>query len=110
MIKVMFKKKFEKIPKLYQVFECTSSVEGGRGKAERIFGVCLSVKRIYPKQKWDGMSDPPGIPFGIRQAWINDYGDITEVKYNGRTYDFKKEHDAEMFYNAIKTELALEEL
>jgi hypothetical protein len=43
-------------------------------------------------------------------AWINDYGDITEVKYNGRTYDFKKEHDAEMFYNAIETELALEKL
>lgn len=43
-------------------------------------------------------------------VWINDYGDITEVKYNGRTYDFKKEHDAEMFYNAIETELALDNL
>lgn len=106
MIKVMFRMKYEKIPKLYQVFDCSSSVEGGGGRPERIFGVCLNVKRIYPKPKWDGKLDPSG----IRQAWINDYGDITEVKYNGRTYDFKKEHDAEMFYNAIETELALEEL
>ncbi len=106
MIKVMFRTKYEKIPKLYQVFDCSSSVEGGGGRAERIFGVCLSVKRIYPKPKWNGKSDSPG----IRQAWINDYGDITEVKYNGRTYDFKKEHDAELFYNAIETELALEKL
>lgn len=106
MIKVMFRKKNEKIPKLYQVFECSSSVEGGGGRAERIFGVCLSVKRIYPKPIWNGISDPPG----IKLVWINDYGDITEVKYNGRTYNFKKEHDAEMFYNAIETELALEEL
>ena len=106
MIKVKFRTKYEKIPKLYQVFACSSSVEGGRGRSERIFGVCLNVKRIYPKPIWDGKSDPPG----IRQAWINDYGDITEVMYNGRTYDFKKEHDAEMFYNAIETELALEEL
>lgn len=106
MIKVKFRTKYEKIPKLYQVFNCSSSVEGGRGRAERIFGVCLSVKRIYPKPKWDGISKPSE----IRQAWINDYGDITEVTYNGRTYDFKKEHDAEMFYNAIETELALEKL
>jgi hypothetical protein len=106
MIKVMFRTKYEKIPKLYQVIDCSSSVEGGGGRKERIFGVCLSVKRIYPKPKWDGKSDPSE----IRQAWINDYGDITEVKYNGRTYDFKKEHDAEMFYNAIETELALEKL
>ena len=106
MIKVMFRTKYEMIPKLYQVFECTSSVEGGRGRAERIFGVCLTVKRIYPKPKWNGKSDP----LGIRQAWINDYGDITEVKYNGRIYDFKKEHDAELFYNAIETELELEKL
>jgi hypothetical protein len=106
MIKVKFRTKYEKIPKLYQVFDCSSSVEGGRGRPERIFGVCLSVKRIHPKPKWDGISKPSE----IRQAWINDYGDITEVTYNGRTYDFKKEHDAEMFYNAIETELALEEL
>lgn len=106
MIKVMFRTKYEKIPKLYQVFDCSSSVEGGGGRAKRIFGVCLSVKRIYPKPKWDGMSDS----HEIRHAWINDYGDITEVKYNGRTYDFKKEHDAEMFYNAIETELTLEKL
>lgn len=106
MIKVMFRKKNEKIPKLYQVFACSSSVEGGGGRAERIFGVCLNVKRIYPKPIWDGKSEPPG----IHLVWINDYGDITEVKYNGRTYDFKKEHDAEMFYNAIETELTLEEL
>lgn len=106
MIKVKFRTKYEKIPKLYQVFYCSSSVEGGGGRPERIFGVCLSVKRIYPKPIWDGKSDPQG----IRHAWINDYGDITEVTYNGRTYDFKKEHDAEMFYNAIETELALEEL
>lgn len=106
MIKVMFRTKYEKIPKLYQVFGCSSSVEGGGGRPERIFGVDLTVKRIYPKPIWDGKSDPPG----IRHAWINDYGDITEVKYNGRTYDFKKEHDAEMFYNAIETELALEKL
>jgi hypothetical protein len=106
MIKVMFRTKYEKIPKLYQVFDCFSSIEGGGGRPERIFGVCLNVKRIYPKPIWDGISDPPG----ISQAWINDYGDITEVKYNGRTYDFKKEHDAEMFYNAIETELALEKL
>ena len=106
MIKVMFRTKYEKIPKLYQVFDCSSSVEGGGGRPERIFGVCLNVKRIYPKPIWDGKSDPSG----IRHAWINDYGDITEVTYNGRIYDFKKEHDAEMFYNAIKTELALEEL
>jgi hypothetical protein len=106
MIKVMFRTKYEKIPKLYQVFDCSSSVEGGRGRPERIFGVCLSVKRIHPKPKWDGISKPSE----IRQAWINDYGDITEVTYNGRTYDFKKEHDAEMFYNAIETELALEKL
>lgn len=106
MIKVKFRTKYEKIPKLYQVFECLSSVEGGGGRAERIFGVYLRVKRIYPKPKWDGKSDPSE----FRQAWINDYGDITEVTYNGRTYDFKKEHDAEMFYNAIKIELALEEL
>lgn len=105
MIKVKFRTKYEKIPKLYQVFDCSSSVEGGRGREERIFGVCLSVKRIYPKPKWDGKD-----PSGIRQAWINDYGDITEVTYNGRTYDFKKEHDAEMFYNAMETELALEKL
>lgn len=39
MIKVMFRKKNEKIPKLYQVFACSSSVEGGGGRAERIFGV-----------------------------------------------------------------------
>jgi hypothetical protein len=106
MIKVKFRTKYEKIPKLYQVFDCSSSVEGGRGRPERIFGVCLSVKRIHPKPKWDGISKPSE----IRQAWINDYGDITEVTYNGRTYDFKKEHDAEMFYNAIETELALEKL
>lgn len=106
MIKVMLRTKYEKIPKLYQVFECSSSVEGGGGRAERIFGVCLSVKRIYPKPIWDGKSDPPG----INLVWINDYGDITEIKYNGRMYDFKKEHDAEMFYNAINTELALEKL
>lgn len=106
MIKVKFRTKYEKIPKLYQVFECTSSVEGGRGRPERIFGVDLTVKRIYPKPKWDGKSDSSG----LRHAWINDYGDITEVTYNGRTYDFKKEYDAEMFYNAIKIELALEEL
>ena len=106
MIKVKFRTKYEKIPKLYQVFDCTSSVEGGGGRAERIFGVCLRVKRIYPKPKWDGISKLSE----FRQAWINDYGDITEVTYNGRTYDFKKEHDAEMFYNAIETELALEKL
>ena len=106
MIKVKFRTKYEKIPKLYQVFDCSSSVEGGRGRPERIFGVCLSVKRIYPKPKWDGKS----VPSEFRQAWINDYGDINEVTYNGRTYDFKKEHDAEMFYNAIETELALEKL
>ena len=106
MIKVKLRTKYEKIPKLYQVFDCSSSVEGGRGRPERIFGVCLSVKRIHPKPKWDGISKPSE----IRQAWINDYGDITEVTYNGRTYDFKKEHDAEMFYNAIETELALEKL
>jgi hypothetical protein len=106
MIKVKFRTKYEKIPKLYQVFDCSSSVEGGRGRPERIFGVCLSVKRIHPKPKWDGISKPSE----IRQAWINDYGDITEVTYNGRIYDFKKEHDAEMFYNAIETELALEKL
>lgn len=106
MIKVMFRKKYEKIPKLYQVFDCSSSVEGGGGRAERIFGVCLTVKRIYPRLTWDGMSDPSG----SNLVWVNDYGDITEVKYNGRTYDFKKEHDAEMFYNAIETELALDNL
>ena len=108
MIKVMFRKKNEKIPKLYQVFACSSSVEGGGGgRAERIFGVCLSVKRIYSQAKWwDGDRNLTKTEL----AWINDYGDITEVKYNGRTYDFKKEHDAEMFYNVIETELALEEL
>ncbi len=106
MIKVMFRTKYEKIPKLYQVFDCSSSVEGGGGRAERIFGVCLNVKRIYPKPKWDGKSDP----LGIRRVWISDCSDITEVKYNGRIYDFKKEHDAEMFYNTIETELVLEKL
>lgn len=107
MIKVMFRKKYEKIPKLYQVFECSSSVEGGGGRAERIFGVCLSVKRIYSQAKWwDGDRNLTKTEL----VWINDYGDITEVMYNGRTYDFKKEHDAEMFYDVIETELALDNL
>lgn len=106
MIKVMFRKKNEKIPKLYQVFKCSSSVEGGGGRPERVFGVCMTVRRIYPKPWWNGHSKPPETEL----VWINDYGDITEVKYNSRDYDFKKEHDAEMFYNAIETELALDEL
>ena len=107
MIKVMFRKKLETIPKLYQVFVCSSSVEGGGGRAERIFGVCLTVRRIYPQAKWwDGDRNLAKTEL----AWINDYGDITEVKYNGRIYDLKKEHDAEMFYNVIETELALDNL
>lgn len=107
MIKVMFRTKYEKIPKLYQVFDCFSSIEGGGGRPERIFGVCLNVKRIYPKS--DPIWASGKVPLS-KHIWVNDYGDITEIKYNGRMYDFKKEHDAEMFYNAIKIELALEEL
>jgi len=107
MIKIMFRTKYEKIPKLYQVFDCSSSVEGGGGREERIFGVCLTVKRIYPKS--DPIWASGKVPLS-KHIWVNDYGDITEVTYNGRIYDFKKEHDAEMFYNAINTELALEKL
>ena len=109
MIKVMFRKANEKYPKLYRVISCMSSISGGGGRQEKIFGVCMGVSRIYPKQQqWDAMGIPV-IP-DIETVWINDYGDITQVTYNSRDYDFKKEHDAEMFYNAIRTELALEEL
>lgn len=107
MITVLIKLANEKIPKKFQVIDCDSSTEGGRGRPERIFGVCLTVKRIYPKS--DPIWASGKVPLH-RHIWVNDYGDITEVKYNGRIYDFKKEHDAELFYNAIKTELELEKL
>lgn len=107
MITVLIKLANEKIPAKFQVIGCDSSIEGGGGRLERIFGVCLTVRRIYPKSDsiWTSGKSPV-----CRHIWVNDYGDITEVIYNSRKYDFKKKHDAEMFYNAITTELALEGL
>lgn len=35
---------------------------------------------------------------------------IRYVKYNGKEYDFKKSGQLDLFYNNIKTELALDDL
>lgn len=76
----------------YQVLRC-NMIRRFSYTAQRdvLEGVSLKVRAVI-KPKFI----PPPSP-GIRRVWINDYGDITEVKYNGRTYDFKKKHDAEMF-------------
>ena len=105
MITVFLKSVNEKYNHEYEVFDCNKSIQGGGGRPVRTFGVCLVAKLVRPVRGFGSCAVPER-----ELVWIDDYGSITKVTYNRKEYDFKKEGVAEMFYNAIKTELALEEL